>query len=140
MIIKKNEKIVETLLASQGKDTRLLFFRVLDETLTKEVGASKSSNVAALLKKEIFLKSIFLCALETILFICNNKELQFTQILDAIELTAFDYWRVINSYLKFDPLMPCMLKNHFREIEAKIVSEIAWQKGSPIVDVVQQMI
>lgn len=50
------------------------------------------------------------------------------EVMDAIQLKAFDYWRILNSFLKFDPTMPRALMNHFREIEIKIVSESAWTK------------
>ena len=33
--------------------------------------------------------------------------------------------------------MPRVLNNHFREIEVKIVSETAWHKGSPVVDIIR---
>ncbi len=36
--------------------------------------------------------------------------------------------------------MPRILNNHFREIEIKIVSEIAWQTGSPVVEIIKQQI
>jgi hypothetical protein len=55
-------------------------------------------------------------------------------------LKAFDYWRILNGFLKFDPQMPRILNNHFREIEIKIVSEIAWQSGSPVVEIIKQQI
>jgi hypothetical protein len=29
---------------------------------------------------------------------------------------------------------------HFREIEVKIVSEIAWQNGSPVVEIIKNLI
>ena len=82
--------------------------------------------MSIMLERDIFLKSVFICALETIFFINNQKDLDIVQILENIELSAFDFWRILNSYIKFDPLMPCGLKNHFREIEIKIVTEMAW--------------
>ena len=43
-----------------------------------------------------------------------------------VNIKPFDFWRLMNSFLKFDAQMPRNLMNHFREIEIKIVSEIAW--------------
>ena len=63
--------------------------------------------------------------------------MQVDDILKEINLKAFDFWRILNSFLKFDPLMPRVLTNHFREIEIKIVSEIAWQKDSPVLDIIK---
>jgi hypothetical protein len=78
------------------------------------------------LTKEIFLKSVFVCAVETVFFIGNVKNLQVHDILDLIKLKPFDYWRILNSFLKFDPQMPRVLNNHFREIEVRVVCETAW--------------
>ena len=36
--------------------------------------------------------------------------------------------------------MPRVLINHFREIEVKIVSEIAWQIGSPVIEIIKDQL
>ena len=35
--------------------------------------------------------------------------------------------------------MPRGLNTHFREIEIKIVSEAAWQQGSPVVEIIKEI-
>lgn len=79
-----------------------------------------------IIEGEPFLKSVLVCALETIFFINNVKDWDIVEILKSVSLPPFDFWRILNCYIKFDPLMPCGLKNHFREIEIKIVQETAW--------------
>jgi hypothetical protein len=64
-----------------------------------------------------------MCAIESVFFIGNVRLMQVNDILSLINLSAFDYWRILNSFLKFDPQMPRVLTNHFREIEVSIVSE-----------------
>jgi hypothetical protein len=59
--------------------------------------------------------------------------------LALVDLKSFDFWRLLNSFLKFDPQMPRTLNMHFREMEIRIVSETAWTYGSPIVEVIQQV-
>lgn len=54
--------------------------------------------------------------------------------MKAVKILPFDFWRLLNSFMKFDPQMPRILLNYFRELEIKIVSDIAWQNGSPVVD------
>lgn len=54
-------------------------------------------------------------------------------------MKAFDFWRLLNSFLKFDPQMPRALNMHFRDTEMKIVNEAAWTPDSPVVDVIQQV-
>ena len=86
-----------------GKEARLLSFRILDELLQREQLTTKNCDYQKILKKDIFLKSVFVCAVETIFFIGNVKQMQVEDILKDIELKAFDYWRILNSFLKFDP-------------------------------------
>lgn len=77
--------------------------------------------------------------METVFFIGNVRQLQNQDILSLIDLKAFDYWRILNSFLKFDAQMPRVLNNHFREIEVRIVSETAWQSGSPVVEIIKEL-
>jgi len=49
-----------------------------------------------------------------------------------LDLKPFDFWRLLSSFLKFDPQMPLSLVSHFREIELRIVTEQAWTLDSPL--------
>ena len=62
-----------------------------------------SPELTTLLLTEIFLKSVFVCATETVFFISLVKHLQVHDVLQVIDLKAFDFWRLLNSFLKFDP-------------------------------------
>jgi len=89
--------------------------------------------------KEIFLKGVFVCAIECVFFINIVKNLQIQDTLTLINLKPFDFWRMLNSFIKFDPLMPRNLSSHFREIEVKIVTESAWTNGSPVVEIIKEL-
>jgi retinoblastoma-associated protein len=123
---KGDRKTIDFMLQQYGSDCRLLTFRILDELLVKEQKASKILDFSHILKKEIFIKSVFVCAIETIFYIGNVRMMHIEDILLDLSLNAFDFWRILNSFLKFDPLMPRVLTTHFREIEIKIASETAW--------------
>jgi retinoblastoma-associated protein len=60
-------------------------------------------------------------------------------ILPLINLKPFDFWRLLNSFLKFDPHMPRGLNSHFRDTEIRIVSEAAWTNGSPVVEIIKEI-
>ena len=87
--------------------------------------------------KDIFIKSVLVCALEVIFFINIIKTMPITDTLKLLKLKPFDYWRLLESFMKFDAQMPKNLLNHFKEIELKIVTESAWQNGSPVVDIIK---
>lgn len=89
--------------------------------------------------KDVFIKGVFMCAIECIFFINIVKTMPLANTLQAINLKPFDLWRLLNSFIKFDPLMPRNLNNHFREIEVKIVTETAWTPGSPVLDIVREL-
>ncbi len=76
--------------------------------------------------KDIFIKSVLVCALEVIFFINIIKTMPITDTLKLLQLKPFDYWRLLESFMKFDAQIPKNLLNHFKEIELKIVTESAW--------------
>jgi retinoblastoma-associated protein len=121
------------------KDTKLLFFRILDELLLKESRTVKTQDFSKFLQTEVFLHSVFICAIETVFFIGSVRNLQIHDLLGLVGLKAFDYWRILNSFLKFDMHMPKNLNSHFRDIEIRIVSEQAWQEGSPVVAIIRDL-
>jgi len=60
---------MDILMDLHGKKTRLLCFRILDELLQKEEKNSQVTDFSKILTKDIFVKSVFVCAVETIFFI-----------------------------------------------------------------------
>ena len=138
---KGDKKAIDNMMHLYGRDARVLSFRILDELLKKEQLTNKMAplDFPKIMTREIFLKSLLVCAVETVFFICNVRMMQVHDILTVINLSAFDYWRILNSFLKFDPQMPRVLTNHFREIEIRIVSEAAWQNGSPVVQIIKEL-
>jgi hypothetical protein len=104
--------------------------------MQKEKVKTKIADFTDILCKQVFVSSVFICALETVLYINNDKALGVKELLKEVGLMAFDFWRILNSYIKYDPHMPCMIKTHFREIEINIVSEYAWEPESPVVKII----
>lgn len=123
---------------------KYLYFKIVDELLTLEennsmMGKTKEHkqalfrNLSKTLSKIEFHKAAFACAAETILFIYNEQKLVFVQLLQFMDLSVFDFWKLVNSFIVVDPKMPTPLKRHFRDIEIKIVTELGWKNDSNIV-------
>ena len=71
---KKDDKsYLEHLMIQYGDNSRTLAFRILDELLYKEVKMSSNDDFSKILSKEIFLKSVLICSIETIFFIGNVR-------------------------------------------------------------------
>ena len=131
------------------RNLKYLYFRIVDELLTLEennsmMGKSKEyklilvKNLSKTLSKIEFHKAAFACAAETILFIYNEQKLVFVQLLKFMDLSVFDFWKLVNSFIVVDPKMPTPLKRHFRDIEIKIVTELGWRSDSPVKDFIEK--
>ena len=57
-----------------------------------------------------FINSVYLCSLETILYIANEKAVDFKDLLKIANLNAFDFWKILNVFIKYDPAMPSAIK------------------------------
>jgi len=67
------------------------------------------------------------------------KELQIYNLIELIDQPPFDLWRILNIFLKLYPDIPSKLNNQFREIEIRIISELAWKKGSSVIKMIDYM-
>ena len=56
----------------------------------------------------------------------------FPALLSILELQPFDFGKVIDSFIKHEPKLPHHLKEHFAEVEQRILESLAWQEGSPV--------
>lgn len=63
--------MIESFLNIYGTKTKTLSFRILDELLFKEQKTSQMKDFSKIMSKDIFLKSIFACAIECVFFIEN---------------------------------------------------------------------
>jgi len=134
----------EMLMRQHGQDAILLAHRILDELMIKECQSHTqgvdNKDFTKMYTKDIFLKGVLVCAIESVFYVNVVKSTHANEIMRQVNIKPFDFWRLMNSFLKFDPQMPRNLMNHFREIEIKIVSEIAWQNGSPVVEIIKNLI
>lgn len=65
-------------------------------------------------------------------------ELAFPQLLEPFGLHSFDFCKVIFSFVLHEPTLPAHLKNHFVDVETKIIESLAWVDGSPLHDLMQE--
>ena len=65
--------------------------------------------------------------------------MQIYALIDLIAQEPFDLWRLLNIFLKLYPDMPSKINNHFREIEIRIVCQLAWKRGSSVVKILEFM-
>lgn len=107
-------------------DTRMTSVKEIPEKVIKELSKT--------LYRIEFHKAVFTCAAETMLFIYNEQQPGFEQLLELMNLSVFDFWKLVNSFIVVDPQMPTPLKRHFRDIEIKIVTELGWKNNTAIIE------
>eukprot|EP01022_Parablepharisma_sp_SALTPOND_P017379 TRINITY_DN275_c0_g1_i1.p1 TRINITY_DN275_c0_g1~~TRINITY_DN275_c0_g1_i1.p1 ORF type:complete len:831 (+),score=71.55 TRINITY_DN275_c0_g1_i1:7086-9578(+) len=141
------EKISRTLgypkegkLVGKPLQVKCMYFRIAEAILLTEERNSKTGDISSILKSEDFHKGVLTAAAETTLFVHNSINLMFEEILDLAETSAFDFWKLLSSFLRFDSLMPSPVLLHFNEIENKILEVLAWEKKSPIYYVISQVV
>jgi ABC-type proline/glycine betaine transport system permease subunit len=103
-----------------------LFLKKVEDLFTFEQKSLEKneemvSQLLFSLKHPVLLKSLIVASTETTFFIHNECSIMFEELLGLFDITAFDFWKILNAYIAIDPLMPASLKQHLRAIEVKIV-------------------
>jgi hypothetical protein len=113
------------------------FFKVLTELLKneekqQELRSETKDQLINVLKNETFYRALLVCCIETVLYVNNITALEFSEVLDICSVSAFDTWKLMKNFLEFDSRIPSSLRQHFKSLEAKVISSMAWTENSPI--------
>lgn len=113
--------------------------QILERIFVSHVEQNRVAEVKKLMYSSIFLKSVFICACEIQFYIYNVKDMQVYTIIELIDQPSFDLWRILNIFLKLYPDIPSKLNSQFREIEIRIICELAWKRGSSVIKILNHM-
>uniref|UniRef100_A0A3Q3NLG5 Retinoblastoma 1 n=1 Tax=Labrus bergylta TaxID=56723 RepID=A0A3Q3NLG5_9LABR len=101
-----------------------------------------------LLNDSTFHTSLVACALEVVMATYGGYNLDgceaaetdmcFPWILDVVNLPAFDFYKVIESFIKADPTLSKDIVKHLEICENLIMERIAWRTGSPLFELLKQ--
>eukprot|EP00250_Pteridium_aquilinum_P015746 c22740_g1_i1 orf=465-3686(-) len=107
-----------------------LYYRVLGFMCQAESQRLHCENLSALLVNERFHRCMLACSAELVLATYKTVSLNFPAVLEPTGITAFDVWKVIESFVRHEDTLPRELKRHLNSIEEKILEKLAWEKGS----------
>lgn len=107
-----------------------LFYRVLEELVRSERERLQITNFSTLLHNETFASSLFACSVEVMLKAHGLITLSFPFLLDNIGVNAFDFGKIIESFVKHMPSLPNVLKRHMRDLEQVVLNSLAWRSDS----------
>uniref|UniRef100_A0A3Q3K1V2 Retinoblastoma 1 n=1 Tax=Monopterus albus TaxID=43700 RepID=A0A3Q3K1V2_MONAL len=126
-----------------------LYYKVMEAMLKSSYDFPSSK----LLNDPTFHTSLLACALEVVMatygessfktagYNCGGEpsetDMRFPWILDVFNLTAFNFYKVIESFIKADSLSKDIIK-HLETCENLIMERIAWRTGSLLFELLRQ--
>uniref|UniRef100_A0AAR2KUR5 Retinoblastoma 1 n=1 Tax=Pygocentrus nattereri TaxID=42514 RepID=A0AAR2KUR5_PYGNA len=121
-----------------------LYYKVMESMLKSEEKRLSVQNFSKLLNNATFHTSLLACALEVVMATYNGNEngndtdLCFPWILDVFQLYAFDFYKVIESFIKAEPTLKHNMIEHLGRCEQQIMESIAWKADSPLFELLKQ--
>jgi hypothetical protein len=133
------DQCIKQLERLHSKNIRGMTAQILERVFITHAEQQRVNEVRKLIYSSMFLKSVVICACEVQFFIQNVKEMQIYHLIELIDQPPFDLWRILNIFLKLYPDIPLKLNNQFREIEIRIICELAWKRGSSVIKIIDYM-
>nr|XP_030128455.3 retinoblastoma-associated protein [Taeniopygia guttata] len=126
-----------------------LYYRVMESMLKSEEERLSVQNFSKLLNDNIFHTSLLACALEVVMATYGRNasqsdntsaetDLSFPWILNVFDLKAFDFYKVIESFIRAEPSLTREMIKHLEHCEHRIMESLAWQSGSPLFDRIKE--
>ncbi|KAK2828493.1 hypothetical protein Q5P01_019527 [Channa striata] len=132
-----------------------LYYKIMEAMLKSEEKRLSVQNFSKLLNDSTFHKSLLACALEVVMATYGESSFKaggynsgsgdpaetdvcFPWILDVFNLAAFDFYKVIESFIKADPTQSKDIVKHLETCENLIMERIAWRTGSPLFELLKQ--
>uniref|UniRef100_A0A9J8AY00 Retinoblastoma 1 n=2 Tax=Cyprinus carpio TaxID=7962 RepID=A0A9J8AY00_CYPCA len=115
-----------------------LYYKVM-ESMLKSVSLNKTFNHII-----TFHTSLLACALEVVMatYVGSSDSVEtdlcFPWILDVFQLPAFDFYKVIESFIKAEPTLKHDMMKHLEQCEHVIMESLAWKMDSPLFDLLKQ--
>ncbi|XP_057677210.1 retinoblastoma-associated protein [Corythoichthys intestinalis] len=133
-----------------------LYYKVMEAMLKSEEKRLSEQNFSKLLNNSKFHTSLLACALEVVMATYGESSFKtggynhgrnaddpgaanlcFPWILDVLDLSAFDFYKVIESFIKADATLIKDIVKHLEACENLIMERIAWKTGSPLFELLK---
>ncbi|TNN88688.1 Retinoblastoma-associated protein [Liparis tanakae] len=134
-----------------------LYYKIMEAMLKSEEKRLSVQNFSKLLNDSTFHTSLLACALEVVMATYEESsfktggynhdaaggdpvktDLCFPWILDVVDLPAFDFYKVIESFIKAEPTLSKDIVKHLETCENLIMERIAWRTDSPLFELLKQ--
>ncbi|XP_060580015.1 retinoblastoma-associated protein-like [Ruditapes philippinarum] len=133
------------------KQAGCLYYRVMKMLLDMETERLSQNDFSKLLNNDTFHRSLLACSVEIVLITYNiscypsrcrpeseDYVFAFPWILDVFHLFAYDFYKVLESFIKVETKLTREVVQHLTCIENKILDSIAWKTGSPVFEAIEK--
>uniref|UniRef100_A0A8L7SZ97 BMA-LIN-35, isoform f n=3 Tax=Brugia TaxID=6278 RepID=A0A8L7SZ97_BRUMA len=120
--------------AVRKNNTESLFFRFLHKIAFSErdrLGSGSIVKLSAVLLREDFLKALYVCALQLVLFTYESVR-EFPWSLEIMRLPAIHFYKVIELIIRADSSLSREMVKHLNKVEERVLEEFAWSLDSPL--------
>ncbi|XP_069103922.1 retinoblastoma-associated protein-like [Argopecten irradians] len=130
-----------------------LYYRVLEAMLQTEKERLSKTDFSTLLNIETLHKSLIACSVEIVLMTygvswntvtkaigAGDSKFAFPWILEVFEIHSYDFYKVLDSFIKAEPILTKEIVKHLQCIEVQILESLAWEEGSPLFDLLYDSI
>uniref|UniRef100_A0A3B5MA38 Uncharacterized protein n=1 Tax=Xiphophorus couchianus TaxID=32473 RepID=A0A3B5MA38_9TELE len=119
-----------------------LYYKVMEAMLKSEEKRLSVQNFSKLLNDSTFHTSLLACSLEVVMATYEGSSFKnggsdqtgtnlcFPWILNVLNLSAFDFYKVIESFIKAEPTLSKDIIKHLETCENLIMERIAWRTVS----------
>lgn len=112
------------------------FFKLLDDIAQEEIKMNKP-DIGKSLKQDLFLRSLFGCAMEVVVF-AHTSSSDFSWILEALHLEAYHYYKIIELVVRTEIQLSRDMVKHLNMVEEKILETMSWESSSPLWTVIDE--
>ncbi|KAL3847216.1 hypothetical protein ACJMK2_018138, partial [Sinanodonta woodiana] len=127
------------------KQATRLYYRVMEGLLNMEKERLGISDFSNLLNNDTFHRSLLACSTEVVLMTyrvswnsANSSvgtevnSFSFPWILKVFNLSAYDFFKVLESFVKAEVMLTREIVHHLQLAENQILDSLAWKEGSPL--------
>ncbi|KAI8772298.1 retinoblastoma-associated protein [Biomphalaria glabrata] len=120
-----------------------LYYKILEMIIQNEASHLPPQSLSTLLNKDNFHASLLACAVEVVLVMYTQSWAQIAQIsqedkysfpwiLEVFSLQAYEFYKVIDSFLKAESKLSQDLVKHLQCLEVKVLESLAWCENSDL--------
>jgi hypothetical protein len=128
---KQNEQSVTYFSQKRVEVSEKLFYKMLDDIAQSEIRMEKP-EVGESVRQDLFLRSLFACAIEIVIFSYGCAQLKFPWVLDTLQLPAYHFYKIIELVVRTETQLSRDMVKHLNMLEERILDSLSWVSDSPL--------